>query len=116
VVVYIDDHSLKAGELVENVSEQFIFGEVIFIHIHVVSKHMRTPNIYFIHILQVINTYVHFSNVENESMPFIHTFDVQKLTQPERGRSEKYMKRIAEKCVGKHLVCNIDFVLCIDLC
>jgi hypothetical protein len=42
VVVDIDDHSLKAGKLVRNVSEQFIFGEVIFFHIHVVSKHMRT--------------------------------------------------------------------------
>jgi hypothetical protein len=42
VVVDIDDHSLKAGELVGNVSEQFIFGEVKFLHIHVVSKHMRT--------------------------------------------------------------------------
>jgi hypothetical protein len=42
VVVDIDDHSLKAGELVGNISEQFIFGEVIFFHIHVVSKHMHT--------------------------------------------------------------------------
>jgi hypothetical protein len=42
VVVDIDDHSLKAGELVGNVSEPFIFGEVIFVHIHVISKHMRT--------------------------------------------------------------------------
>jgi hypothetical protein len=72
------------------------------------SVNTCAPNIYFFHILQVINTYVHFSNVENESTSFIHTFDVQKLTQPERGISEKYMKRIAEKCEGKHLVCNID--------
>jgi hypothetical protein len=42
VVVDIDNHSLKVGELVGNVSEQLIFGEVIFFHIHVVSKHMRT--------------------------------------------------------------------------
>jgi hypothetical protein len=46
VVVYIDDHSLQARELLQNVSQQSIFGEVIFFHIHVSSKHMCTPNIY----------------------------------------------------------------------
>jgi hypothetical protein len=79
------------------------------------SVNTCAPNIYFFQILQVINTYVHFSNVENESTSFIHTFDVQKLTQSERGISKKYMKRIAEN-VWENIWYAILILFCVLIC
>ncbi|CAM0151057.1 unnamed protein product, partial [Urochloa decumbens] len=78
-VVDINGHMLKAGELRPNVSQQFIAGEVI-------------------------NAFVHLSNVENDTASFIHTFDAQKLADPSWEENDKFKKRIAEKCNDKHLV------------
>jgi hypothetical protein len=75
---------------------------------------MCTPNIYWIHILQVINAYVHFSNVENDSTSFIHTFDVQKLSEP-KGESEKFMKHIVEN-VWENIWYAILILLCLFIC
>lgn len=110
-VVDIDGIRIKAGQLRRNVSQQYMFGEVIIFQIHVVSINMRGPNIYYIHTLQVINAYVKLSDVENDTTSFISTFDAQKLADTRWELNKNYKKRIADKCKGKHLVCNIDFVM-----
>ncbi|TVU24504.1 hypothetical protein EJB05_26946, partial [Eragrostis curvula] len=78
-VVDIDDIRIKAGQLRRNVSQQYIFGEVI-------------------------NAYVQLSDVENDTASFISTFDVQKLADTRWELTKNYKKRIADKCKGKHLV------------
>jgi len=67
--------------------------------------------------LQVINAYVDFSNVETEESSFITTFQAWKLATNNLG-DERFKKIIADKCVQRHLVCNIDFVwrLLFDIC
>ncbi|TVU02657.1 hypothetical protein EJB05_51834, partial [Eragrostis curvula] len=78
-VVDIDGIRIKAGQLRRNVSQQYIFGEVI-------------------------NAYVQLSDVENDTASFISTFDVQKLADTRWQQTKNYKKRIADKCKGKHLV------------
>ncbi|TVU50914.1 hypothetical protein EJB05_02311, partial [Eragrostis curvula] len=78
-VVDIDGIRIKAGQLRRNVSQQYIFGEVI-------------------------NAYVQLSDVENDTASFISTFDVQKLADTRWELTKNYKKRIADKCKGKHLV------------
>ncbi|TVU24962.1 hypothetical protein EJB05_27433, partial [Eragrostis curvula] len=71
-VVDIDGIRIKAGQLRRNVSQQYIFGEVI-------------------------NAYVQLSDVENDTASFISTFDVQKLADTRWELTKNYKKRIADK-------------------
>ena len=50
--------------------------------------------------------------MENESASYITTFQAHKLATNNLGPDERstFMKIIAEKCEGRHLVRNTDFV------
>jgi hypothetical protein len=67
---------------------------------------MLAPTTYKHNLLQVINAFVHLSNVENDSASYISTFQAAMIRDNLLGPEDRMKKRktIAEKCQGKHLV------------
>jgi hypothetical protein len=109
-VVDIDGHFLTAVQLRGNVTEGgYIADEVISFQIHVVTTNMHTPTMYLLNPLQVINAFVHLSNVETDAASYITTFEARKLADSNLGAQDGFTKKIVAKCKGRHLVRNTDF-------
>jgi hypothetical protein len=77
---------------------------------HLVYKCLTLP---ILQTFQVINAYARISSVETDSTSFISTFQARKLLGETGGidcakQITTWVRLIAEKCIGKNLVCAIS--------
>lgn len=117
-VVDIDNHVLTIQQLRPNVTKGFVYDEVYFAFwvamwlIFSCGDTHRPKITYIAVIFQVINTYAHISGLEADgSKSFLTTFATQKLIQEtggpmQCGNRTPWPRLIAEKCIGRHLVCT----------
>ncbi|KAG0523598.1 hypothetical protein BDA96_07G136400 [Sorghum bicolor] len=98
-------------ERIDTVTALFIkrsydYAKVVDIDGHVITAVQLRPNVtkggYILD--EVINAFVHLSNVETDAASYITTFQSYKLARDNLGQRDNFKKIIASKCEGRHLV------------